>query len=594
MSAEIEQLLEKSKSHRQKNDAQGSAFADEAYMLAQQSNNTQLIIAALKERINNATSIRSDLAEADKLADELLGILDVKKNPIEGGIIYNTRGIYNDVKGNYMASRNYYLETIGLLGNRTDLSNEGKVILGNAYYNLVKLYAQIEVDEDRNVYLQKAVETFESAENNDGLARVWNLKASILPKDAPIEERLTLFEKAFAYFEKGNDIKGRTICQANIGLCYCHLKQFEKGIGTINDALTGIKKSNHAALIGFILFQMGEALRLNGDHQGALDYLKQAEETMFSANAKVYLNVVYKEWATNLAAIGDYKEAYDKLLKYIDQVSGRLTFDRQSAVEEARLKFELEKKEKESDLLKKKNEEIEIYNQKLRSSVDELNQFAYVASHDLKEPLRMVNSYMQLLEKSLHNQLTEDQASYIRYASDGAKRMFSLINSLLDFSRIAMDSRLTEVDLNAILSEVLRIVLSGTEKQVEVNADKLPSITADYNQMVQLFQNLLSNAIKYNDKQKVELRITCTPKPWANIISIEDNGIGIAPQYREQVFDIFKRLHHRDSYSGTGIGLSICKKIVHSLNGKIWIEDSKLGGTAFVFSIPKAISLLNI
>ena len=590
MSEEIENLLEKSKTHREKNSAEGSAYADEAYRKAQHSKNIPLAIAALKERITYAMQHHSNFAEGDKLAAELLEILDIPQNPEEAATTYNIRGVCNDVTGNYLQSRSYYLQTVELLENN-NLTNTGKIILGNAYYNIVKQYTQIEVDEDRSIYLEQALRTFQAAENADGLARVWNLKASILPEDAPVQDRLALFEKALSYFEKGTDIKGRIVCMANIGLCYCHLKQFEKGIAILNDAISQIKQTNHSPLIGFTLFQMAEALRLKGDHQAAVNYLHQAEEIMLKANAKVHLNVVYHEWATNLAALGDYHQAYDKLLKYTEQVSHRLSFDRQSAVEEARLKFELEKKEKESELLRKKNEEIEITNKKLNESIAELNQFAYVASHDLKEPLRMINNYMHLLQRSMEGQLNDEQASYIRYASDGAVHMFGLINSLLDFSRAVVDPNLKEVDLNTIVNEVLHIVLSGAEHKVQITRDKLPSLTVDHNQMIQLFQNIISNAIKYNDKEMVQINISYQEKPWAHIISISDNGIGIEPRYRKQIFDIFQRLHHRNEYSGTGIGLAICQKIINNLNGKIWVEDSKTGGTAFVFSIPKEMVL---
>ena len=571
---------------------EGYTFADKAYQLSEETKNLPLKITALREKVNYAFSINYNFKEAEELALELIELMDEESlsNPEVAGI-YNIIGICNDVSGNYLNSRNYYLKSIALLSKQQNLTYEGKVTLGNAYFNLSKLYWQIEIaGDDRSKYLDKAREVFESAGSQDGLARVWNMKASHLPEEAPIEQRLLLFEKAYSYFEKGTDKQGTGVSLGNIGLCYCRLQQFDKGISFLIQSLQKIKETNNKAVEGFALFQLGEAHRLKGDNHKAIEYLKQAEETLLSANAKVYLNVVYKEWATNLAAIGNHEEAYKKILKFTDLVSDRMKFDRESAAAEAQLKFELDKKEKESELLKKKNEEIEHFNQKLKHSSAELNQFAYVASHDLKEPLRMVSSYMQLLEKSLNKNLTEDQATFIRYANEGAKRMYKLIDSLLVFSRATIDTEIKLVDLNDVVDQVRRVVLSSIKRNVQIDNDQLPVILGDYNQMVQLFQNLVANAVKYNEQEEAVIHISYTAGSNAHRISVEDNGIGIPLRYRETVFEIFKRLHDRESYPGTGIGLSVCRKIVHSLNGKIWVEDGVMGGSAFVFTIPKKSS----
>jgi len=194
---------------------------------------------------------------------------------------------------------------------------------------------------------------------------------------------------------------------------------------------------------------------------------------------------------------------------------------------------------------------------------------------------------MQLLEKSFDSGLSDDQATYIRYASEGAKRMYGLIDSLLVFSRATMDTDLKSVDMNDVLDEVLRVILSSVNRKVHIDSDELPTIDVDHNQITQLFQNLIANAIKYNDQQEVIIHIAYKSEEDQHRFSVEDNGLGIEEQHREKVFDIFKRLHTRDSYSGTGIGLSISQKIIHRLNGRIWIEDSILGGTAVIFTIPK-------
>ncbi len=590
MHNEIEDLLRTAREFRKKRNPEGLKFAEKAYELARKAKNVPLLIDSFRERLSYSFSVLSDYEGAAKIAEELLEVVDKEEYPEATAQAWNSLGVKNDIIGNYIASRDYYLLAIGLLEAYKNITPRGISTLANAFYNLSKLFVQIDVGEEHFEYLAKADKLFASIGDSTGQARVWNLKATLLPNDAPMEERLALFEEALKHFEKGEDLTGCASCLTNVGFAHCHLKNFEKGIPLMLQGYEMLKKLDNAPMLGFLLHQLAEAERMRGNNEAALDYLRQSEEILLKANAKVFLNVVYKGWATTLADIGDYEGAYSKLLNFVDQVTERIGFDRHAAVAEAKLRFELEKKEKESELLKKKNIEIELFNERLQQSNAELNQFAYVASHDLKEPLRMVSNYMQLLEKSLAGNLNEDQAAYMRFASDGAKRMYSLIDSLLLFSRATVDTALQEVDLNDVLDEVSRTVMGSSSRPVDMDADDLPYVLADSHQMVQVFQNLIANAVKYNDKEIVKVRVAVTtdsdPKMYQ--ITIADNGIGIPLQHREKVFDLFKRLHHKEQYSGTGIGLSICKKIIGQTGGRIGIEDSELGGTAFVFTLPAA------
>ncbi len=588
MQNEIEDLLRTAKEFRKKRNPEGLKFAEKAYDLARKGNYIPLLIDCFRERLNYSFSVLSDYEGAAKLAEELLEVVNKEEYPEATAQAWNSLGIKSDITGDYIASRDYYLLTIGLLEEYKEITPKGVSTLANALYNLSKLFIQINVGEEHLEYLAKSDKLFASINDSTGQARVWNLKATLLPDSAPMQERLQLFEEALKHFEKGDDLTGYASCLANVGFAHCHLKDFEIGIPMMLDAYERLKKLNNLPMLGFLLHQIAEAERMRGNHKAALDYLQQAEETLLKAEAKVFLNVLYKGWATTLADIGDYEGAYKKLLNFVDQVTERIGFDRHAAVAEAKLRFELEKKEKESALLKKKNIEIELFNERLQQSNAELNQFAYVASHDLKEPLRMVSNYMQLLEKSLQSNLNEDQTAYIHFASDGAKRMYSLIDSLLLFSRATVDTALQEVDLNDVLDEVSRTVTGSNSRPVDIEAMELPYVLADYHQMVQVFQNLIANAVKYNDKEIVKIRVTGVADSDLRMhqITIADNGIGIPLQHREKVFDLFKRLHHKEQYSGTGIGLSICKKIISQTGGRIRIEDSELGGTAFVFTLP--------
>jgi light-regulated signal transduction histidine kinase (bacteriophytochrome) len=229
-----------------------------------------------------------------------------------------------------------------------------------------------------------------------------------------------------------------------------------------------------------------------------------------------------------------------------------------------------------------------ILQDKLKESNEDLERFAYVSSHDLQEPLRMVTSFTQLLERRYKGRLDEDADDYIGFIVDGAKRMKLLIDDLLMFSRLNTQPKENElVNLETVLDTVLlNLQVSIVENNVEITHDPLPSIYGDLSRKVQVFQNLISNAIKFNDKKIIKIHISAKKEGNERIFSVSDNGIGMDPKHLERIFIIFQRLHTREEYEGTGIGLAIIQKIIQQQNGRIWVESELGKGSTFYFTIP--------
>ncbi|MGE5457921.1 MAG: ATP-binding protein, partial [Methanococcaceae archaeon] len=227
----------------------------------------------------------------------------------------------------------------------------------------------------------------------------------------------------------------------------------------------------------------------------------------------------------------------------------------------------------------------------LERSNKELEQFAFVASHDLQEPLRMVSSYIELLAKRYGGQFDENADQYIEFAVDGTKRMQMLIHDLLEYSRVtSKGSQFTEVNLENVMKNVesnLEVAIKGSN--AEIIYEHLPVITADETQISQLFQNLISNAIKFRSNKDPQITIKSAEKNGELTIAICDNGIGIDPVSSQRIFEIFQRLHLRSEYPGTGIGLAVCKKIVERHHGRIWVESQPGAGSTFFFTIPREL-----
>ncbi len=302
-----------------------------------------------------------------------------------------------------------------------------------------------------------------------------------------------------------------------------------------------------------------------------------------SGNCEILEETIFiqGEWRTYLTSKNAYCDSHGNIL-------GTVAFARditplkqtQEALRQANEELELRIQARTAELVQA--------NAELVRSNQELEQFAYVASHDLREPLRKIKSYTDLLVKRYQGQLDEKADKYITHITEGATRMQVLITDLLIYSRVTRgELSLEPTDLGAVLNQAL-IDLSTTiqESKALIATDPLPTVRANRSQMGQLLQNLIANAIKFRASQPPQIQIKAALHEQFWTISVQDNGIGIDPQYAERIFVIFQRLHTKDKYLGTGIGLAICKRIVERHGGRIWVESELGRGTTFSFTLP--------
>lgn len=245
------------------------------------------------------------------------------------------------------------------------------------------------------------------------------------------------------------------------------------------------------------------------------------------------------------------------------------------------LQKEIAERQRAEDEVRKQAEDLQRKNQ-------DLQQFAYIASHDLQEPLRMVAGYTQLLARRYKGKLDADADEFIAFAVDGATRMQQLINDLLTYSRVGTAGKpLQPIPCQEVLEAVKRnLKVSIEESGAKITCGDLPVVMADRTQMVQLFQNIIGNAIKFRGEQPLRIHIASRKENGYHVLSISDNGIGFDPQYSERIFTIFQRLHTREEYPGTGIGLAVCRRIVERHGGRIWAESKPGCGSTFFFTLP--------
>ncbi len=547
-------------------------------------NETEGIVAAYNH-IGNVLNRQGNYSEALenhyaalKLSQETADKSGISASYISIGNVHENQGDYPQALENYFASLKLREAIDPDLGVAACYNNIGLI-----YYN------QGNYPEALKIFTA-ALKLQEEIGYKNGMATSYNNIGNIYDEQRNYPEALKNHFASLKLREEAGDKHGIAFSYNNIGIVYESEGNYPEALKNYFASLKLKEETGNKRGITVSHINIGNVFEKQGDYAEALKEqllaLQLAEEIANKGlvkDASLSLTRIYK-------AKGDFESALKYYEKYNEVEKEMLGEQAQNQLTKLIFKHKMELSEKETLLLVEKNEAIQGYVRKLEMSNNELNQFAHVASHDLREPLRMISSYMALLKKTLSSSINQQQNDFFEFAINGAHRMEELIVDLLRLAKIDADPKIEKVSLRTVAEEIsknLEVLLK--EKNARITASDLPEIMADKTQMLQLFQNIAGNGIKYNEHEQPLIEITYRKKENEIEICIADNGIGIPEAYREKAFQIFQRVPTAKKYPGTGLGLALCKKIVESMNGKISIEDNPAGGTVFRIQFPDSV-----
>ena len=530
--------------------------------------------------------VLNDYDKAIELSNEALARLRAENELEIAYLLHMTLGNAYQFRGEIFSAQEHYMKGLKQLEDAGKLNKREKGFLASFYYNLSLVMSTSQINIDAEEYLLKAIALYEETENYFKLSKTYGAYTWILEKRNEFDKAIEATRKSLTIDLKLNDPFSIAVSKANLGLLYLRTQKTDTAFAYLKDSLHYFTESNNLYYMAMVKVNIGETLCAIERTKEGIEQLLEAEKLFGQLENKQELTHIYKALSKYYKQEGQFEVSLDYLNKHLDGLTQFYDIEKTNALTRAKKEFETEQKEKETKILKEKNAEISLYVHKLEVSNNELKQFAQVASHDMREPLRMIYSYIGLLQKSLGETISEQQKEFIAYALDGSKRMDALIQDLLRLAKVDANPKREPLKLNMIVEELKWNLDALTkERNAEIIATDLPVLTADRTQMLQLFQNLMANGIKYNRGEHPTIHISCKQRKEEVEISIADNGPGIPANQRDKVFQIFQRLHSNRDIAGTGMGLAICRKIVESMNGKIWIEDNLKGGTVFVFTL---------
>ncbi|NNE28263.1 MAG: tetratricopeptide repeat protein [Saprospiraceae bacterium] len=534
-------------------------------------------------------------------------------------------GQYSRAYEHQLKAQEYY-KTVG---NQSRIASMTFSIANNFFYQ--ELYDMAKKEFENSLALYKEI---------DDTRGIFSALGAI----GSCNEYLGNFEEAIAYSEQSLSIAYQlgnkadiAWTQYNIGSISSTAGDLKKAQLHLDKALASAKEIEDMPLIGYTLEALTVVNRQLGHYKAALVSLDQSFQIAQSNNDKSNIPGLLKLYSELYFELKDYEASKNYIDKYIalkdslrsEELAanmGNLKKDFEIKEMQKLKQIELLKKDakinrfriiigvsiatlfglalffmfiftraksnhvkEKNDLLLSKNQEILRQNEILKSSNQDLKQYAYVISHDLKEPLRNISSFTSLLKRRLKGKLDENTQDYMDYITNGVNQMTSLLTDLLEYSKIRKKKHeVNRTDPNEVIDRVIESMQFKIEDaQAEIEVHNLPQVVMEENHFYQVMLNLISNGLKFRGEARPKVKVTCKQVGEQYVFSVSDNGIGIDPEFHDKIFVVFQRLHNRGEFSGSGIGLSTCKKIINDYGGQIWVDSNPDEGSTFHFTIPK-------
>lgn len=569
-------------------------------------------------------------AKALEYVNEALDIAN-KLNLTKGKAdITHDKGMVYWYQGDYEQASKFFFEA---LAQREKLGD--KLGLSRSYNNIGNVFFYQEDYDQANKYYSLGLDMRKELKDSVGLIYSYNNLADVALKKQDFDAALLNYKIALQYGEATGHKGGLSFVLQNMGLLYKEKARIDSALYYFNRSLPLAEAIEDKNKVSFLLNQIARIELDNRNFPKALELGNASYLFSTEAGAKDKLRDACEILSLAYAGLGNYEMAFSEMQNFYkldEEISGEA---KEKAMLEITSKYETAKKEAEilsqktallenekkvnrltififvliflsiaivalalfaryrlqlsnAKMLTEKNKQIEAQNEKLIRSNSALEQFAYVASHDLKEPLRNISSFSSLLKRNFEDKLDGTGKDYIDIITGGVRHMSALLEDILAYSRLTQNtlSRDEEVDMNEVVGSV-KATLDKVieEKHVNITTDVLPVVKSNTIQMYQLLQNLISNGIKFNNKPDPKVHIGYVRENGLHHFSVTDNGIGINKAFENKIFQIFQRLHKKEEFTGTGIGLAICDKIVKQHGGDIWLESEEEKGSTFHFTL---------
>ncbi len=565
--------------------------------------------------------IKGDKKQAVENFEQAEKLLKAANNNFWLGELYNNWGVVHVTENSLEKALSFYIKAL-----EVNESSGNKKALIASHNNLGRLYYKQRLYTDALEHARKSNELASITNSSTWLPLSLSLLGDVYAKTGRQEDAIVSYEEALALATENEDDYNLIFTLNRLARVHEIKGDKEKALNYIHRSLIRAKATGKRKDLEEIYLILGACNRGKGNYNIAKSFIDTAYYLAQENKDYKYILEAYKQYGALYQHFDNYKmsisfleryQALNDTLRDLENAELLSRLEREFlSKEQAEEIFELKQKASDQNLflivlfgifiivviisyslliysrkVKKLSDELEIKveerTNELAQSNIHLERFAYIASHDLKTPLRTISSFLSLIKRRIKPYNNPELEDLLSFASNGAKQMNNLIEDVLEFSKInTMEMRQEEVDLDKTLQSVLYNIGGFLEeKGGTVKHGELPVIKGNPGYLHQLFQNLIVNGIKYNENTQPKVYIDCQRKESAYQFIIKDNGIGIEEEYRELIFEMFKRLHTSDKYEGTGIGLALCKKIVEQHGGRIWVESSGENGSCFCFTL---------